>query len=94
MGSYWIGILGTAGTVLSTVSLLPQVLHTWRTRSAADISAAWLVAAMLAMLIWVIYGYLIDAQALIWTNGLCFVQCAYLLFMKLQTRVVATAERI
>ena len=93
MEVFWIGVLGTIGTVLSTASLLPQILHTWRTRSAADISAMWLVAALVSMLIWVVYGCLIGAQAVIWTNALSFVQCAYILFIKLQTQLMPTAER-
>ena len=56
MQELWIGILGTAGTILSTFSLMPQVLRTWRTRSANDISAAWLIAAMASMMVWVGYG--------------------------------------
>lgn len=42
MEELWVGILGTTGTILSTVSLTPQVVRTWRTRSAIDISAMWL----------------------------------------------------
>ena len=73
MQELWIGILGTAGTILSTFSLMPQVLRTWRTRSANDISAAWLVAAMVSMVVWVGYGGLINAPALVLVNILCFV---------------------
>ena len=85
MQELWIGILGTAGTILSTFSLMPQVLRTWRTRSANDISAAWLVAAMASMMVWVGYGSLINAPALVLVNILCFVQCGYILFIKLRS---------
>jgi MtN3 and saliva related transmembrane protein len=88
-----IGILGTAGTILSTVSLMPQVLRTWRTRSTDSISAAWLVTAMASMLVWTVYGGLIGAPALILVNVLCFLQCAYILFVKLQGERVSLAER-
>jgi MtN3 and saliva related transmembrane protein len=93
MQEFWIGALGTTGTILSTISLMPQVVRTWRTRSAADISAAWLVAALASMLVWIGYGSLIDAPALVLVNVLCFFQCAYILFVKIQSERVALAER-
>ncbi len=93
MQELWIGILGTAGTILSTFSLMPQVLRTWRTRSANDISAAWLVAAMVSMAVWIGYGGLINAPALILVNILCFVQCAYILFIKLRSERRLIARR-
>jgi MtN3 and saliva related transmembrane protein len=82
MEELWVGVLGTAGTILSTVSLFPQVVRTWRTRSAKDISAIWLMAALMSMLIWTAYGCLIGAPALVLVNVLCFFQCAYILLIK------------
>jgi MtN3 and saliva related transmembrane protein len=93
MQELWIGVLGTAGTILSTVSLMPQVVRTWRTRSVADISAAWLVAALASMLVWIGYGSLIDAPALVLVNVLCFFQCGYILVVKIQSEHVSLAER-
>lgn len=93
MEELWIGVLGTAGTILSTFSLMPQVVRTWRTRSASDISAAWLVAALISMVVWIGYGSLINAPALVLVNVLCFFQCAYILFVKLQSERVSLAKR-
>jgi MtN3 and saliva related transmembrane protein len=93
MDELWVAILGTAGTILSTVSLMPQVVRTWRTRSASDISAAWLVAALASMVIWVGYGSLINAPSLVLVNVLCFFQCAYILFIKLHSERVSIAKR-
>jgi uncharacterized protein with PQ loop repeat len=64
-----------------------------RTRSATDISAAWLVVALVSMVIWIAYGRMIDAPAIVLVNVLCFLQCAFLLFVKLQTRDKAVAQR-
>jgi MtN3 and saliva related transmembrane protein len=93
MQELWIGILGTVGTILSTFSLMPQVLRTWRTRSANDISAAWLVAAMASMMVWVGYASLINAPAVVLVNILCFLQCAYILFIKLRSERGPVAKR-
>ena len=93
MEEFWVGVLGTPGTVLSTASLMPQVVHTWRTRSTSDISAAWLVAALVSMVIWSAYGGLINAPALVMVNVLRFVQCAYILFIQLQSERVSFVRR-
>jgi MtN3 and saliva related transmembrane protein len=85
MQGMWIGILGTTAVALSTLSLMPQVVRTWRTRSAADISAAWLVVALIAATAWAAYGVLIESQAVIWANVATFLQCSSILFIKLRT---------
>ena len=85
MDAIAITALGMLGTALSTFSLLPQVVKTWRTRSAADLSAAWLVVALISMLVWLSYGYLLQAPAIVWANALTFVQAGYILVVKLQT---------
>jgi len=93
MEETWIGILGTGGTILSTLSLMPQVLRTWRTRSADDISLAWLLFALLGMAVWVLYGSLINAPALVAVNVLCSVQCALILYVKLRTARAAIDDK-
>ncbi|MBV8535275.1 MAG: hypothetical protein JO128_06775 [Alphaproteobacteria bacterium] len=82
MNEMAVTLLGTAGTTLSVVSLIPQVLKTWRTRHADDISAGWLVLALISMVIWVAYGSLAGAPAIAWANGLTFLQVAYILAVK------------
>ena len=94
MEELWIGILGTVGTILSTISLMPQLVRTWRTRSASDISAVWLVFAMVAMVIWMGYGSLIHAPAVVVVNVLCFFQCASIFFIKLHSERRPLAKRL
>jgi len=94
MDAIAITALGMLGTALSTLSLLPQVVHTWRTRSAADISATWLVVALISMLVWISYGSLVEAPAIVWANALTFVQAGYILVVKLQTDRRRPLERL
>ncbi len=91
-GLSWTGVLGTAAMIGSTVSLMPQVLQTWRTRKANDISATWLVVALVSTTIWGIYGVQIGAQAVIWANVACFLQCGSILFIKLQQKRPAAGQ--
>ena len=77
--------LGVAATVLSTLSLLPQVYRTWRTRSARDFSVFWLLAALAGTAIWTAYGLMVGAPALVWANVLTAAQFAFILAVKLRT---------
>ena len=74
---------------LSSVSLMPQVVRTCRTRSAADISATWLVVALTAAAIWIGYASLIKSTVLIVVNIVGFTQGAIILFVKLRFKPAA-----
>jgi hypothetical protein len=43
------------------------------------------VVALLSMVVWISYGALVSAPAIVWANALTFVQAAYILAVKLQT---------
>ncbi|MCK6449619.1 MAG: SemiSWEET family transporter [Alphaproteobacteria bacterium] len=78
-------ILGISATGLAVLSLLPQAVRTWRTRSARDISLGWLVIALISMVLWVAYGLLVGAPAVVWANVLTFLQAGFILAIKLKT---------
>jgi len=71
---------------------MPQVIRTWRTRSTDDISAAWLLVALVAMAVWIAYGSLIDAPAVILVNVLSVFQCGSILFIKVQNLARGSGE--
>jgi MtN3 and saliva related transmembrane protein len=79
-----ITVLGISATVLSSVSLMPQVIRTWRTRSTGDISALYLIVNLTASAIWIGYGSLIGSVALVVVNLIGFTQAASILFIKLR----------
>ena len=83
MGEVVVTALGVDATVLSALSLLPQVIRTWRTRSAGDISGTWLAVTLLSMAVWVAYGGLTGAHAVLWANLITAFQAAIILRVKL-----------
>ena len=76
--------LGVVASALSTLSLLPQVVRTWRTRSADDLSLTWLVVALVSMVLWICYGSLVNAYAIVWANALTLVQASLILAIKVR----------
>jgi MtN3 and saliva related transmembrane protein len=65
-------ILGLIAGTLTTLSFLPQVIRTLRTRHAADLSAAWLFTFAAGTACWLTYGILKGDIAITAANGVTF----------------------
>ena len=61
-------IFGFAAATLSTVAFLPQVVKTWKTQSAKDVSYALLLTFSTGCLCWVIYGFQVGAKPVMIAN--------------------------
>jgi len=81
MNPDWLGLL--AGS-LTTISFLPQVLKTWRSRSAADLSLGMFLLFTVGITLWLVYGLWIQALPLIITNTITLGLAATLLYFKLR----------
>jgi MtN3 and saliva related transmembrane protein len=64
--------LGLIAGTCTTLSFLPQVLRTLRTRHAGDLSAAWLLIFGLGTTMWLVYGLLRSDVAVAAANGVTF----------------------
>ena len=60
--------IGALAATLTTLSFLPQVLKTWRSRSAADFSWIWIAAFAVGLFFWLIYGLALGALPLVGSN--------------------------
>lgn len=76
-------LIGGVATILAVISLMPQVLKTWRTRSAIDLSVHWLVIALVSMILWIAYGMLLAAWAIVVANTATLILVLALLAMKI-----------
>ena len=47
---------GFIAAALTTIAFLPQVLKTWRTKSAYDVSTVMLITFITGLLFWIIYA--------------------------------------
>lgn len=76
MDATWIG---SAGGFLTSVAVIPQVVRTWRTKHARDISIWQPLILIAGMLLWLIYGVLLHDLPLIAANS--FSLCCYLFLL-------------
>jgi MtN3 and saliva related transmembrane protein len=75
--------LGLIGAILTTVTLLPQLIKTFRTRSTKDISAGMFALFVTDFFIWLIYGILIKDIPLIIANSFALVEAIVILIFKI-----------
>jgi MtN3 and saliva related transmembrane protein len=79
-----ITLVGYMAGTLTTVSFLPQVIRSWKTKSTHDISFAMLALFGLGMLLWATYGFWINSLPIILANVITFALIIVLLAMKIR----------
>jgi MtN3 and saliva related transmembrane protein len=84
MPVFWVDIAGFAAATLTTLAFVPQVVQTWRSRSANDLSTATLVAFTAGVLLWLVYGVAVDAWPIVIANAITLGLSGLLLVLKLR----------
>jgi MtN3 and saliva related transmembrane protein len=75
--------LGYLAAALTTASFLPQAWLTFRTRNVSGISLAMYSVFTLGVLLWLIYGILLEAWPLIVANLVTLLLASVILAMKI-----------
>jgi MtN3 and saliva related transmembrane protein len=79
-----IQLIGLAAGSFTTIAFLPQVIKTWRSRSAKDLSLGMFSIFCLGVALWLIYGLLVQDVPVIAANILTLMLASTLLFFKLR----------
>lgn len=66
-------LLGLAAATCTTVAFLPQVLKTWRSKSAEDLSLGTFGLLTTGVTLWLIYGLLVGDLPVIVANAVTLV---------------------
>lgn len=83
--------VGMIATSLATLAFLPQVLKTWRTRSAHDFSLVTLLMLEVGTAIWIFYGVMRNAPAIWIGNSVTLALAGFILLMKLKNLTATRA---
>ena len=83
-----IAILGFAAAMLGTVSLIPQVIKTWKSHSVKGISLIMYIIISVDSVLWLIYGSVLDLTPLIGQSSITFTCAFMMIIMKLLWRVL------
>ena len=79
-------IVGYLAGLLVAVSLSPQLIKSWKTKSTKDISVAWTLTYLSGLILWIIYAYGIQSWPLFAMTIFEAAMAASLLFLKLKYR--------
>ncbi|TBR18890.1 MAG: hypothetical protein EPO57_05510 [Chitinophagaceae bacterium] len=81
-------ILGYSASAVTVFTFLPQVLKTWKEKSAKDVSLMMFVIAFINEIMWIAYGVWIDNMVIIITNVLMIIMCSIMILLKLRYKNV------
>lgn len=79
-----VDILGYSAGAITSLTFLPQVIKTWKVKSARDISLLMFVIAAVNEVMWIIYGALIDNWVIILTNIIVLSMALTMIYFKLR----------
>ena len=74
-------VVGFFAGFLTTISFLPQVVKTWKTRSASDLSLGMFSVFSVGVLFWLVYGFLIQEPPMIIWNSVTLILVLAMLVM-------------
>jgi MtN3 and saliva related transmembrane protein len=81
-------ILGLIAGAFTTVAFVPQVIRTWRSKSARDLSLAMVSLNATGVLLWLIYGIFTKSLPLIIANTITFVLVSTVLILAITRRKI------
>lgn len=76
-------LIGYIGSFLTCVTFIPQVWHSWRTKSVGDLSLTMILIVITSTLVWLWYGVRIKSGPVIMANIIVCILGCILLYFKL-----------
>lgn len=77
-------ILGLLAATCTTVSFLPQVYKTWKTKSTAGLSLTMFSIFFIGIVLWLIYGIHLRSLPMILANSITAISSLFLVIMKIK----------
>lgn len=79
-----VDILGYAAGAVTAFTFLPQVVKTWKEKSAKDISLYMFLIAFANEIMWLVWGILINNMVVILTNAVMLLMSGIMIGLKLK----------
>ena len=77
-------LIGFMAATLTTVSFVPQALHSFKTKDVSGISLGMYSIFTLGIALWLVYGLLIDKWPIVIANAITLALASSILVMKLR----------
>jgi MtN3 and saliva related transmembrane protein len=79
-------VLGLVAGVLTTIAYLPQLIKTWKSKSADDLSWTMLIVLCIGISLWLVYGVSVHDLPIIAANIVTFIFAGIILILKIRYR--------
>lgn len=77
-------IIGLIAAVLTTSAYVPQVVKTWKTKLADDLSLTMYITMFIGIILWLLYGIHLNSLAMILANSITAMLTFLLIVFKLR----------
>ncbi len=85
-GNGFIQLIGLVAGILTSLSLMPQLIKTYKTKKAEEISFVMLLTLLIGVGLWIYYGTLRSDLPIIITNSFSFLLNVILIGMRIKYR--------
>jgi MtN3 and saliva related transmembrane protein len=82
----FVDILGYSACAVTALTFLPQVIKTWKEKSAKNVSMMMFIIAAINEIMWIAYGVLRDDMVIIVTNIIMIAMASIMISLKLRYR--------
>lgn len=79
-----VDIIGYAAGFFILISIIPQIIKSWKTKSTKDLSLPKYIIYTSGVLLWLIYGIVITNGPMILINSINIVLASSMLYLKLR----------
>jgi len=76
--------IGFLAGILVSLSVLPQIVKSWQTKSTKDISIYWNLINLLGQIMWMFYGLGISSMSLVIMSAISFLMNLSMVILKLK----------
>jgi MtN3 and saliva related transmembrane protein len=80
----YLDIIGYSAGLLILVSIVPQIIKSWKTKSTKDISLLRYIIYILGIILWLTYGIILANGPMIITNSINLCLASSILYLKLK----------
>ena len=86
MDTEFINLLGLIAGTLTTIAFLPQLIKTWKSKSAKDVSLSMMITFCIGVFLWIVYGLAIGAMPIVVANVVTLALALLILILKIRYR--------
>lgn len=77
-------VIGVIAAVLTTAAYVPQVYKVWKEKSAKEVSLTMYLVMLTGLILWLIYGVMIDSFAIKLANTVTIILVSSIIYFKIR----------